>query len=457
MRYLRIGSSGMHGLIGSALNAESALRYATAFSLWIGKEHPKIAVGTDTRWSSPMLKSACLSALLGVGADVVDCGICPAPLLHHAVSLWQLDGALLIGAGHHPAGWNAILPISSSSAVLTPSETQEFLDLYHSGNFSFAPWNAVGKIEHMDIKTLSESYLDRLERFLNVSKIADANFRIICDFCNGSGAFLADSFASRFHLDLIPLNNINSGVLPHDPEPRPRSSMQTAALMPHLAADAGFVFNSDASRLAVITNSAETLSEEYTLPLVTERMMQKGSPHASIVTNCCTTRTLDEIVSLHHGVLYKGKVGQTYAIDKMSAVSAILAGDGSGSVAIAGGVPAFDGFAALGVILEAMAEEQVTLQKMADRLPRFHIIKTSVPCPSAHAYSVLRSLRDRFDGGSLSELDGLRYDWDDGWVHLRFATTEPIIRLIVEWRTREQAEEKVRRVRSMIERIVAES
>jgi phosphomannomutase len=225
--------------------------------------------------------------------------------------------------------------------------------------------------------------------------------------------------------------------------------------MKPLKADIGFVFNSDMSRSAIVTDVGETLSEEYSFPIVADHVLSKSPPESAVVSNCCTTRTLDEVVAARGGVLYKAKVGQSHTIDKMFETSAVLAGDGSGSVAIAAGVPGFDSFALMILVLESMAASGLKSSEIAEKLPRYEIIKRSVPCPSAHAYSVLRSLRGSFPDAALSEDDGLRFDWKDGWVHLRASMTEPIVRMIVEWKGREEAEDMAMRISSMIERLVS--
>jgi phosphomannomutase len=223
-----------------------------------------------------------------------------------------------------------------------------------------------------------------------------------------------------------------------------------------LNADIGFVFNSDMSRASIVTDSGETLSEEYSFPIAADHVLKRAGKGAAVVSNCCTTRTLDDIVRMRGGILYKGKVGQAHTIDKMFETGAILAGDGSGSIAHAHGVPGFDSFLLMALALESMAFSGESSSQIAARLPRYHIIKRAVPCSSSHAYSILRSLRGRlFRNAVFSGEDGLRFDWKDGWVHLRASMTEPIVRMIVEGENREKAEARASEVYSIIERVVA--
>lgn len=453
MRFLRLGPSGIRGAVGSALTAQLAIKYASAFGTWL--DGGTVGVAIDTRTSSPMFKSACFAGLLATGCNVVDFGIRPAPVLHFAVKKLGLDGAMLIGGGHHQGGWNAVMPFSKRGTCLTPLQSQEMLDIYHGGVFRSAGWNHTGRIT-VAPQQIALDYVEDLAKLVNADAIASRKFRVVADFCNGSGSVLSHLLADRFGLDLVPINDLLSGSLPHDPEPRPRSSAQVKSIMKPLRADIGFVFSSDVGRTAVVTDSGETLSEEYSFPIVADHVLQRAGKGAGVVSNCCTTRTLDDIVRMRGGVLHKGKVGQAHTIDKMFETGSVLAGDGSGSIALARGVPGFDSFLLMALVLESMAFSGESSSQIAARLPRYYIIKRAVPCSSSHAYSILRSLRGRlFPDAEFSEEDGLRFDWEDGWVHLRASMTEPIVRMIVEWKGREKAEEHAAKVYSIIERVVA--
>ncbi len=451
MRSLKLGSAGMRGEVGSGITPPGAIRFASALGTWL--DGGKVVVGTDTRISSTMLKMASMAGLLSCGCEVVDADVCPAPILHFATAKEDVDGALLIGAGHHPAGWNAIVPLSSTGAYFNAVQSQELLDIYHSAVFKSCRWNALGRSSPFK-RELYHEYLDTLLARLDLAAIAKAKFRVVADFCNGSGSVLASALAKRLGVELIPINDLRSGVLPHDPEPRPRSSFQVKSIMAPLKADIGFVFNSDMSRVAIVTDSGETLSEEYSFPLAADHFLEKAGPGSGVVTNWCSTRTLDDIVFRRGGTLYKTKVGQAAIIDKMFETGAIIAGDGSGSIAFASGSPGFDGFAVMAVILESMALRGKSSSTLASELPRRHIIKRSVRCQSAHAYSLLRGFRDKFKGVPCNEEDGLRFDWKDGWLHLRASMTEPIIRMIVEWDDRDGAENMALEVRSILDRLV---
>jgi phosphomannomutase len=452
MKSLRLGTAGMRGEIGTGLTPSLIQNFAAAFGTYI--EGGTVIVGRDTRFSSLMVYHAAVSSLLSCGCRVIDAGLCPAPLLHFLVPHLDLDAGLLLGAGHHPAGWNAIVPLGADGAYLNAVRMQELLDVYHSRRFESRRWNSLGTEEEA-AADVAVPYLDRLCSFVDRDAIRRARFKVVADFCNGSGSVLGRAFAERLGLDLIPINDLESGILPHDPEPRPRSSMQAQSIQKVTGAAVGFVFNSDMSRTAIVSCNGETLSEEYSFPLVADRYLERMPPPATVVTNWCTTRTLDEIVRQHGGVVCKSRIGQAPLVDRMLEADAEIAGDGSGSVVFRPLSLGFDGFLAMAMILESMAVNGCSSSDLVARLPRHHIVKRSIPCPSARAYAFLRNVKDSFPDAAVSEEDGIRFDWPDGWAHLRASATEPIVRMIVEWNTVEEAESRAISLRGMLERLVA--
>lgn len=454
MRFLRLGPSGMRGAVGSALTGQLAIKYASAFGTWL--DGGTVGVAIDTRTSSPMFKSACFAGLLATGCNVIDFGICPAPVLHFAVKKLGLDGGMLIGAGHHQGGWNAIVPFSRRGACLSPLQTQEMLDIYHGGVFRSARWNRTGSILPAP-ETIPGDYVEDLAKLVNVRELAVHRFRVVTDFCNGSGSLLKQRIADRFGLDMVPINDLLSGSLPHDPEPRPRSSAQVKSIMKPLRADAGFVFSSDVGRAAIVTDTGETLSEEYTVSIAADNVLSKLPRGAKVATNWCSTKTLDLIVAKHGGTICKGPTGEAYTLELMREQNAALGGDGSGGVAVAAsGTAGFDGFAAMLLMLETMALRNRRSSEIAGELPRWHITKMSLPCRSFKAYSVLRALRALFPEAAVTEEDGLRFDWPDGWIHVRMSMTEPILRMISEWKNPGDGVGKIMHIRAAVERMIAE-
>lgn len=451
MRPTKLGSAGIRGVIGAGLTPENAIDFACAFGTFA--DGGKIVVALDTRFSSEMLHQAVVSGLQSCGCEVHDLGIAPAMLMSFAITKLKADGGLLIGGGHQRESWNSIVPWGANGAYLNNIQIRELFDIYYGRRFQTCAWHEIKKIVPIS-KHIREQYFDALCKIVDTKAVTAAKFTVISDFCNGSGSVLGKEFASRFGLNSVPINNILSGVLPHDPEPRPHSAFQVQSLMKPLKSDAGFVFNSDMSRVSLVSDTCETLSEEFTFPLGANYLLEKaGKEGLRVVTNTCTSKTLDDVVARHNGILEKHTTGQANIIDYMKETNAFISGEGSGSFTSSDWLPGFDALYMCGVILEAMAKKQKTLAELIAELPRYHIVKKTIESTSMNAYNRIRALKNHFDDAATCEIDGLRLDWKDGWVSLRASSTEQFIRLISESKNKELAEDRALQISALMENL----
>ena len=451
MRSTKLGSAGIRGIIGAGLTPGNAIDFACAFGTFT--DGGKVVVALDTRFSSEMLHQAVVSGLQSCGCEVHDLGVAPAMLLSFAITKLKADGALLVGGGHQKASWNSIVPWGANGAYLNGLQIRELFDIYYGRRFLTSRWDSIRKVVPVS-KNIQKQYFDALCKVVDSKAIASAKFTVVSDFCNGSGSILEKEFALRFGLNSIPINNILSGVLPHDPEPRPHSAFQVQSLIKPLKSDIGFVFNSDMSRVSLVSDTGETLSEEYTFPLGVNYLLGKtGKDGLRVVSNTCTSKALDDVVERHDGILEKHITGQSNIIDYMKESNAFISGEGSGSFTTSDWLPSFDSFYVSALILEAMALKQKTLSELVGELPRYHIVKKTIESSSMNAYSRIRILKNNFDHARICETDGLRLDWDDGWVSLRASSTEQVIRLISESKNKKLAEDRALRIHALLENL----
>ncbi len=452
MQFLRLGSSGMRGKTAEGLTPENVIRYAASLGTYLNGG--VIVAGRDSRISSEMFYCTAASSLMNCGCKVIDVGLCSAPELSYYIRSLKADGGIMIGGGHHPEEWNAVIPFNSSGAYFNSVQMQELLDIYHSGEFRSCPWDESGCTVIFN-ETLRLDYFESLCKHVDADLIASQSYRVVADFCNGPGSKIAALIKKRFNLDLVVINKVRSGILPHSPEPRPRTSYQAQTLLQTLDADAAFVFNSDMSRMSMVTNTGKRLSEEYTFPLILNHLLGKKLQNNTVVTNYCSSRMVDWVVEQYGGTLVKAQVGQSAVVDKMLESGAVVCGEGSGSVALDDHLDTYDSFLAMLLVLEAMASSKKTLQELVQELPEYHIMKRKVNCPAGNGYRLLRGAGAFFPDAKVTEYDGFRFDWQDGWVNLRASKTEPVLRMTVEHRCREKAEDLATQVRGMLERLVA--
>jgi phosphomannomutase len=451
MNTLRVTSFGIRGFVGESLTPKVLIDFASAFATFV--KGGRVLIGRDTRYSSPMIHSAVVSGLLSAGCEVIDCGVCPAPIVQFSVVPMKAAGALSISGGHNPMGWNALSLIGSDGSFLSPAVGETVLDVFHSGDFRKQDWQNMGTIRNAD--DYQEPYFDALENHVNVDAIRKAGFTVLIDPVGGSGCSFLEPFARRFGLSLVAMNAQPSGYLAREAEPRPRSARQMASIIQRLGGHVGFVLSSDMGRLSLVTEEGDPANEEYTFAVIANHILDKRT--GTIVTNCCTTRMIDDIARSKNGTVVKTPVGQAYIVAGLMDEQGILGGEGSGSVALPGFSPAFDGFLMMALVLEAMVEGGGILSELIKSLPRYSIIKKRVVCDSRKGYHALDVLRNRLEnraGGRVDHTDGILVDWDDGWVHARASQTEQMIRVISEAIDRSVAEQRADEISRVIEQEV---
>ncbi len=451
MRTLRVSSFGIRGFVGESLAPKVLIDFTSAFATFV--QGRRVLIGRDTRYSSPMIHSAVLSGLLSAGCEVIDFGICPTPIVQFSVVPMKAAGALSISGGHNPMGWNALILIGSDGSLLSPLGGENVLDVFHAGDFRKEDWQHMGTV--VNAGDFITPYFDALEKHIHVAAIRKAGFSVLIDPVGGAGCSFLEPFAARFGFSLVPINAQPSGYLAREAEPRPRSALQMASIIQRLGGHVGFVLSSDMGRMSLVTEDGEPVSEEYTFAVIADHVL--GRKAGTIVANCCTTRAIDDIARLRNSTVVKTPVGQAYVVSALMDEQGILGGEGSGSVALPGFSRAFDGFLMMALVLEAMAEQGKPLSEMIRGLPHYHIVKRRVLCDSRKGYRALEVLRGRLEkrgDGHPDLTDGIRVDWEDGWVHARVAQTEQMIRVISEARDREVAEQRAEDVARIIEQEV---
>ncbi len=424
--------------------------FAGAFAAHLGGG--RVLLGRDTRGSSRMLHSAVASSLLGAGCEVLNFGICPAPMLQFAVRPYAAAGALSISGGHNAMGWNSLTFIGADGAFLDPVGGEAVLDHYHAGDFLLADWAHIGAMR--EERAFAVQYFDALERRLDGAAIRAAKLTVLIDPVGGAGCPFLGEFARRLGFRLVPINAELSAYLSREPEPRPRSAMQMAGIIRQLGGDAGFLLSSDLTRLSLVTEAGEPASEEFTFAVIANHVL--GRQAGTVVTNSCTTRMIDDIAAQRGARLVKTCVGQAYIVSALLDEQGVLGGEGSGSAVLPDFSRAFDGFLMMGLVLEAMAQHGKKLSELLSALPRYHIVKRQIRCDSRHGYRALDLVQAQMlaqpKAGVADLTDGFRMDWPDGWVHARASRTEQLMRVISEAQDRDVAVQRA----DELERIITQ-
>ncbi|MCX6559635.1 MAG: hypothetical protein NTZ26_03900 [Candidatus Aminicenantes bacterium] len=447
MKLLKIGISGVRGIVGESLTPKTVMDFAAAFGAFA--EGRPLVLGRDTRIHGPMLRSACAAALLSAGCDVIDLGVCPTPILQHAVRGLGAGGGVSITAGHNDIQWNALTFINAEGTYLNPFQGTEVLDIYHVGRFRNTDTDGLGALSQAAGPI--EAYFQALGRFLDIDAVRRARFKVVIDACSGAGAPFLKAFADRLGFDLIPINDEPNGFFPHDPEPRPRNAQQAVSVLKAIGADAGFLLNSDVSRVSLVSETGESLSEEFTFPLVAEAVLARRP--GPIITSYSTSRMIEDVAGRRCPLL-RTKVGQSHLIHAALQEEAILAGEGSGGVAALDFQPAFDGFLTMGLVLETLAKTGLRLSALVGALPRYHIVKEKIYCPPARIHGVMAEIKALFGPKAVDTGDGVRVEDKTGWAQVRASSTEPMVRVIAEDRDRDKARARADEILNDLELMV---
>src|SRR5947199_630700 len=328
MKPLKIGITGVRGIVGETFTPEVAVGFAQAFATYL--DSSRILVCRDTRSSGPMVRSAVVAGLLAAGCEVIDLGICPTPSLQLAIGLLKAVGGIAITAGHNPAPWNALKFVRGDGLYLNPVQAEELLDIFHQGEFAKAGWdNIQPAIQHHDP---IEAHLDSLKRVFDIETIRRRRLKVAVDCCNGACSLLIPRWLAELGCEVLAINDDPSATFPHRPEPTPETMAQLSAVVRAGHADVGFAHDADGERLGIVNELGEPLSEELTLALATQiRFKEKVG---TVVTNVSTTSAIEQIAGRYGGSVVRTPVGQTYVSEAMLEHNAILGGEGSGGVTV---------------------------------------------------------------------------------------------------------------------------
>ena len=428
MKPLKIGITGVRGIVGEAFTPELAVSFAQAFATYL--DGGRIVTCRDTRPSGPMVHAAVCAGLLAAGCEVVDLGICPTPSMQLAVKSLNADGGIAITAGHNPAPWNALKFVRSDGLYLNATQGEELLDIYHQGEFLKSRWDTIKtSIEHRNVL---EHHIEKLRGAFDVEKIRSRRLTVAVDCCNGGCALLIPRWLEELGCEVLALNDDITAPFPHSPEPKPETMAQLRAIVKAGDADIGFAHDTDGERLGIVTELGEPLSEELTLPLAAKIRWEKSI--GPVVTNVSTGTRVDRLAKRYGATVIRTPVGQAYISEAMLEHAAVLGGEGSGGVAVPEVHATHDSAAAIGIILERLAHDGEKISGLVSELPQVTMVKYNLEVEPNRLYSLLQNFRLQVEREKLDcDLsDGIKVSLADGWIHARASNTESMIRIIAE-------------------------
>ncbi|HEQ98514.1 MAG TPA: phosphoglucosamine mutase [candidate division Zixibacteria bacterium] len=430
--------SGIRGVVGQTLTPDIALNVGKAYGAYIKRK--KVIVGGDSRTSHLMLKSAVVSGLISQGCDVVDIGICPTPTIEMAIIGEEASGGVAITASHNPIEWNGLKFFNRKGEFLTQAQYDKFKTFLDKKDIPTGAWNRIGKI-YIDYNWI-EKHIDALSRLelVKVNKLKRRKFKVVIDAVNGGGAVAAPMLLEKFGCEVIRLHCTPDGRFPHVPEPVPENLKDLSAKVLEEKADIGFAVDPDADRLTIVSEQGEPLGEEYTLALSADYVLSKNP--GPMVINLSTSNLNRDVCARHKCKLHYSKVGEANVVEMMHRKKAVIGGEGNGGVILPALHYGRDSLVGMALILQYMADNKKGISELAGSIGPYTILKSKGNIDSKFDVKLKKLQRELADQ-KISTVDGVRVDFNNGWVHIRRSNTEPIYRLISEAGTRKEARELI--------------
>lgn len=437
--------SGIRGIIGDGLTPAEIIGFTSAYAAFIkagsGKPGIKIVVGRDARVSGQMVSAMVCSTLMSCGADVTDLGLATTPTVEMAVIGLEADGGIIITASHNPAQWNALKLLNSRGEFLSAADGEKILELVEKNQFSYAGYLEVGKY------FWQKDQLDRhIEKILslplvNATAITKADFKVAFDAVNSVGGIaLPELLKALGVVTVFPLNDNPDGIFTHNPEPLPEHLSEISELVIKNKADIGFVVDPDVDRLAVIMEDGGFFGEEYTLVAVSDYILSHTP--GNTVSNLSSTRALKDVTERHGGQYFASAVGEVNVVEMMKKCNAVIGGEGNGGVIYPGLHYGRDALVGIALFLSHLAVSNKTCSELRKTYPDYFISKNKVTLKSGSSPKELfDKVREIYKDFPVSNIDGLKIEFEEGWVHLRLSNTEPVMRIYAEAITHDYADD----------------
>ena len=421
-----ISVSGLRGIVGESLTPGVAVRYVAA---WLADlPAGPIVLSRDGRASGPMLADAVRAAVLACGHDVLECGVAPTPTGGVLVREHSAAGGVQITASHNPPEYNGLKLFSREGRVIPAEPGEQVLARYREQAAAWAPHDQLGT--PLTIENPLQPHFERIEEIVDRGRIAARRFRVLVDVNGGSGGALATRLLQALGCELTVLGGDPTGHFAHPPEPTAENLQSVLQQVRRTSSQIGFCLDPDADRLAIIDEQGRYIGEEQTLAICADHVLAHAQ--GPVVTNCSTSRMTEDIAKKYGVPFFRSAVGEANVVDTMLQHSAVLGGEGNGGVIDPRVGLVRDSFAAMALVLDAMAARDVPISALSAELPQYAIHKTKAPLAADKLPAALAAIEKHFADATPDRLDGLRLDWPDRWVLIRASNTEPIVRVIAE-------------------------
>ena len=440
--------SGIRGTIGGkpgdTLNPLDIVKFTSAYATFIrrsGKSKSNtIVVGRDGRISGDMVRNIVCGTLMGIGYDVVNIGMATTPTTELAVAMEQAAGGIIITASHNPRQWNALKLLNEKGEFLTAVDGEEVLAIAEREDFEYASVDNLGK--YKEDNSFNQRHIDSVLNLKLVDReaIKNAHFKALVDAVNSVGGIIMPQFLDALGVEYKVLNGEPTGDFAHNPEPLAKNLGEIMGEMAKGGYDLGIVVDPDVDRLVFISENGEMFGEEYTLVSVADYVLSKTP--GNTVSNLSSTRALRDVTERHGGKYTAAAVGEVNVTTQMKNVNAVIGGEGNGGVIYPESHYGRDALVGVALFLSHLAHKGCTASELKASYPEYFMAKNRIDLtPTADIDAILAKVKEVYSNEEIIDIDGVKINFANSWVHLRKSNTEPIIRVYSEASTLQEAEE----------------
>ena len=449
--------SGIRGTIGGrtgdTLNPLDIVKFTTAYATFIRRsghsQSKTIVVGRDARISGEMVKNIVCGTLMGVGYDVINIGLATTPTTELAVTMSGAAGGIIITASHNPRHWNALKLLNEKGEFLTAADGAEVLTIADKEDFEYADVDRLGTYTEDD--SFDARHIDAVMalKLVDAEAIRAAKFKVAVDAINSVGGVILPKLFDRLGVEYTFLNAEPTGDFAHNPEPLEKNLTSIMELMRGGGYDLGVVVDPDVDRLAFIDENGKMFGEEYTLVSVADYVL--SNTKGNTVSNLSSTRALRDVTEKHGGTYTAAAVGEVNVTTKMKEVGAVIGGEGNGGVIYPESHYGRDALVGIALFLSSIAQKKISVSQLRKTYPEYFIAKNRIDLkPETDIDAILVKVKEMYKDEQVNDIDGVKIDFPDKWVHLRKSNTEPIIRVYSEAATMEEADELGKKIMEVV-------
>lgn len=439
--------SGIRGTIGGkqgdTLSPIDAVKFAAAYGSWLKSNHDttvKVVIGRDARPSGSMISNLVANTLIGLGINVIDLGLSTTPTVEVMVTRLAAQGGIILTASHNPVQWNALKLLNHKGEFISGAEGMAILDLAESGEIVFAEVQDLGK--YSTYENAINEHIDEILRLpsVDVNAIKTANFKIAIDAVNSTGGIAIPALLEKLGVQsIVPLFCEPTGQFPHNPEPLKAHLGEIMKTVVEHGCDLGVVVDPDVDRLALISEDGTMFGEEYTLVAVADYLLARTPGHT--VSNLSSSRALRDVAARHNSTYSASAVGEVNVVDEMKATSAVIGGEGNGGIILPELHYGRDALVGIALFLTHLAKTGQSASALRNSYPAYFMAKKKIDLDkSMDVDAILEQMATKYAHEEIHTIDGVKIDFDKGWVHLRKSNTEPIIRVYTEAPSQQEAD-----------------